>query len=550
MPSSFRSLLLLVAIAASISSAAFCQQRPYRGSIHWAVVLCKFSDSPTPPHDIHYFEQMILDRGTKGLADYIDSVSYGEANLEGSTVKGWFTEPQTFAEEHALTNRKQRLKDCLAAAAADPDHPFTPAAGYRAYVITSPPVDQVGFEDCCSLDGDNAALPEFAHEFGHGINLEHSFSNDPDYHNACWSQIGEYGNQWDLMSAAHIYVDPTHDWGGGPPFLDAYHLDEMGWLGQSRVFTLGTNGILAGTVNIAALTHPEDSGYLLARVPFDSHDPFNYYTIEYRTVDSWDNGIPANIVLINEVKLNAKNNLYQTFLIRGPGTVKTCPVCSPAITTSCSHDDGAPNQTIDTNGVKITVESTGATHATVSVSTKFALPCIQGYVWRQATSIDRACVTPAAREQATNDNAAAGSRRAPGSDNCRQGYVWRQSDPSDHVCVTPETRTQTQSDTAESYDYVDQNVVTYGPNTCKIGYVWRSIDDKDYVCVSYASSAQAQADDAAAGSRHEHDSDRCIEGYVWREAFPKDHVCVTREVYNQTQSDNADGWSHVEKHNS
>ena len=141
-------------------------------------------------------------------------------------------------------------------------------------------------------------------------------------------------------------------------------------------------------------------------------------------------------------------------------------------------------------------------------------------------------------------------RRAPGWDNCRQGYVWRQSDPSDHVCVTPETRTQTQSDTAESYDYVDQNVVTYGPNTCKIGYVWRSIDDKDYVCVSYASSAQAQADDAAAGSRHEHDSDRCIEGYVWREAFPKDHVCVTREVYNQTQSDNADGWSHVEKHNS
>jgi hypothetical protein len=563
---SLKTLLLLVFVSILVSPNLVGQlpQRPYRGSIPWAVLLCKFSDSPTPPNDVSYYQQMMINTGTKGLADYVSSVSYGAADLGGSTVHGWFTEPHTFAYEHGLKDRHQRVTDCIAAAAADPSHPYTPPSNYRVYVITSPGVDLVGFEDKSALGGDDVALPEEAHEFGHAINLEHSFSNDPDYQNACWSQIGEYDNQWDLMSAAHIYVDPTHDWGGGPPFLDAYHLDEMGWLPQSRVFTLGLNGILAGTVTIAALTHPEASGYLLTRVPFDSADPFHYYTIEYRTVDSWDSGIPDNIVLINEVKLDTKDNLYRTYLIRAASASSGCPTnkcattacptcrcpCSPPLTHPCSKGNGAPNQTVTANGVNITVQSTAATQATINISTEFALPCAQGYVWRQATSVDRSCVTPAARTQAANDNAAAGSRHVSGSDNCIEGYVWRQVDPSDHVCVTPATRTQTQNDTAQSYNNVDQTRATYGPLTCKTGYVWRNIDDQDYVCVSYATQAQVQADNAAAGSRHVNGSDTCIEGYVWRQAFPSDHVCVTGATRTQTQTDNSQGSSYIAKPNS
>jgi len=551
---SLKTPLLFVCVAAILFPASLSAQRtkrPYRGSIPWSVLLCKFSDSPAPPHDPSYYEQMMIDTGTKGLADYVGSVSYGAADLGGSTVHGWFTESHTFAYEKALTDRLQRLNDCAAAAAADPSHPYSPPANTRIYVISSPHVDQVGFEDKSALDGDDVALPELAHEFGHGIDLEHSFSIDPEYQNACWSQIGEYDNQWDLMSAANVYVDPTHDWGGGPPFLNAYHIDEMGWLPQSRIFTLGVNGILTGTVTIAALTHAEASGYLLVRVPFDSNDPFHYYTIEYRTVDSWDNGIPASIVLINEVKLNTNDNLYQTFLLRPVGTSKTCPTkCKTPITHPCSHGNGAPVQSVNTNGVTITVKSTGATQATVDVTTQFAIPCVPGYVWRSATSHDRSCVTPAARTQAANDNAAAGSRHVSGSDTCLQGYVWRQTDPSDHVCVTYATWTQTQNDTANSYNHVDQTKVTYGPLTCKTGYVWRHIDDQDYICVSYATEAQVQADDAAAGSRHASHSDACIAGFVWRQAWPADHVCVTAATRTQTQTDNTQASNYIEKPNS
>jgi hypothetical protein len=549
-------LFLLLGFLATVLPSLRAQelQRPYRGTIPWVFLLCQFSDSPAPPNPASYYQQMTVTPGTKGLADYVQAVSYGAADLDGATVHGWYVENHTIAYEKNLTatsssGRKQRYNDCLAAAAASKTDPFVPTSSQRAYVITSPGLDLVGFEDCCAVGGDTVALPEIAHEFGHGINLEHSFSNNTTYHNACWSQPGEYDNQWDLMSAGNIYADPTHAFGGGPPFLDGYHLDEMGWLPQPKIFTLGLNGILSGTVTVAALTHPEASGYQLVRVPFDSSDPYHYYTIEYRTVDSWDSGIPNNIVLINEVKLNTNDSLYQTFLLRDPGASVTCETCKTAITGGCTRGNGAPTQSVNTNGVTITIQSTASTSAVVNISTQFALPCAQGFVWRSATSVDRTCVTPATRTQATADNAAGPSHKQANSDNCVQGYVWRQVTPSDHVCVTPAARTQYSNDTANSYNNVNQTLATYGPTTCKTGFKWRNIDDQDYACVSYASYTQAQADDAAAGTRRQLGSDTCLSGFVWRTAFPKDHVCVTPAVRTQTQTDNQQASTHIAKPN-
>jgi hypothetical protein len=546
-------LLAVLIMVAAGSSAAQSQSRPYRGSIPWSFVLCKFSDSPAPPHDINYYKQMAVQTGTNGLADYVHSVSNGAADMGGSSVHGWYTESHTTAYETNLgsqsNGRYQRLQDCLAAAKADKSDPYVPPANQRVYVITSPGVDLVGFENCCALGDDGVALPELAHEFGHGIDLEHSFSNDSHYHNACWSQPGEYDNPWDLMSAANVFVDPTHVWGGGPPFLDAYHQDEMGWIPQSRAYTLGTNGILAATVTLAPLSDQATSGYLVARIPFDSSDLFHYYTVEYRTLHGWDSGIPANIVLINEVKLNTNGNIYQTFLLRAPGGSVTCPSCTPAVGPACTNGSGAPVQSVNGSGVRITVQGTPGQQATINISTEMAVPCRQGFVWRESSSIDRVCVTPASRTEAGKDNAAAGSRHVSGSDTCVQGYVWREATPNDHVCVTPAVRSQTQSENAQAYDNADPSKGVYGPNTCASPYVWRAADDLDYVCVTTETRAQAQTDNAAAASRHVRGSDTCVQGYVWREAYPNDHVCVTTATRSQAKSDNSQANSRLAKPN-
>ena len=84
------------------------------------------------------------------------------------------------------------------------------------------------------------------------------------------------------------------------------------------------------------------------------------------------------------------------------------------------------------------------------IVTAHAATCASGYVWRSAFDGDLVCVTPQTREQAAADNAAAVSRRVPGSQNCISGYVWRVARPDDLVCVTPEVRAQTAADNAQA----------------------------------------------------------------------------------------------------
>lgn len=327
---------LLAVVAAAFALALVCSTqapaRPYRDGIPWSFILCKMSDSPAPPHDVSYYQSMLMSQGTNGLDDYVRSISNGVADLSGSSMHGWYTEPHTIAYEQGLTDRNARVQDCLAAAKAGG---FVPPSGQRYYVITSPQLDLAGWENDHAIGGDGDDLPEKAHEFGHGIGLQHSWSNDIAWKDATWSGPGEYGNLWDLMSAANIYVDPTRAFGGDAPDLDAHHLDEMGWIGRSRTLTLGVDGILSRTVTIAALTHPEVSGYLLVRIPFDSADRFHYYTVEYRTPDGVDSGIPGSTVLINEVKNN--QSYYQTTLIRQLGTY-------------LGTNNGPPVQSINGNG--------------------------------------------------------------------------------------------------------------------------------------------------------------------------------------------------------
>ncbi len=78
--------------------------------------------------------------------------------------------------------------------------------------------------------------------------------------------------------------------------------------------------------------------------------------------------------------------------------------------------------------------------------------CKNGYVWREAYSNDRVCVTPQIREKTQFDNSQAEARKDPkctsgdctyGEDQCKLGFVWREASPEDRVCVIPKTRERT-----------------------------------------------------------------------------------------------------------
>jgi hypothetical protein len=314
-------------------------------------------------------------------------------------------------------------------------------------VITYPDLDLFGWPGRGAFLPSTVDVGAMGHEVGHGMGLNHSFSDDPNYRNASWAQIGEYDDQWDLMSYANVFSTATSRFGFGGPGLNAYHVDRMGWLPIPRILTFGADGIGSRTVTLAALNHQEATGYLLVRVPFDTTDPFHYYTVEFRRNDKWDAGFPNNIVLIHEVK-RGSDGQYYSYLLRGHSGVR------------------APIQTLNANGVTITVNSISpqTNQATVTITSNKVNAarsvygpntCKQGYVWREADSSDYICVIPATRTQARNDNAQATARRNPnggpyGPDTCIQGYVWREAFPGDHVCVTPNIRSQARSDNQQA----------------------------------------------------------------------------------------------------
>jgi M6 family metalloprotease-like protein len=478
---------------------------PFRGGIDWEIVLCDYSDSaavaakygisPQPYHNAQYYQDLFFTSGTQGMQDYIAAVSYGAAHITGH-VHGWYHESITW-EADSKTSRSTKVQHCLTAASATATAPYTQSGNQRVYVITSPGVDIGGYEESHAIGQDwtpvfNSAgvyswtrhltpLAEIAHEFGHGIGLGHSFSNDLTWVPNGYGANGEYDNQFDLMSAANIFGIQTTQFASAPPFLDAHHLDELGWLPMDRIVDVGALGVTSRTVTLASLTHPKTSGDLMARVLFDQHDQFHYYTVEFRTADGWDAGwanktvpvckdtpaapicktqpnlsirYPNAMIMINEVQKNNisrtgssgsnsyQNGSYYTSLHRQLGTF-------------AGSGYGVPVQSLNENGVTISVVKISGDQATVKITTHFQptrvnwteygpLTCKEGYVWRAADHLDYVCVTPANRQAAADENAAAASHRS--GSGCAHNYVERGAYPGDNVCVTQSEHDQAQSD--------------------------------------------------------------------------------------------------------
>jgi hypothetical protein len=528
-------LVSLITVAANSSTEA----RPLRGSIKWAILLCTYTDAPPTPagKDVNFFRQMVIDRGTGGLADYWDAISQSGLNLNGSVVKGWYRVPMTVAQAQAKSGgpnpkRGELVTDCIDAARTSSVDPFTVPAGMNVAVIHFPDVDFYGGggRAFVKVDVDVGGL---GHEMGHGIGYEHSFSDDPTYRNISWAAIGEYDDPWDVMSYGNVFAAPTARFGNRGPGVNAYHMDRMGWLARERIKTFGADDTRTQTVTLSALPNAGAPGFYLVRVPLDPGDPFHYLTVEYRRKLGMDAGIPDDIVLIHEIKPLSPGS-YRSFLMRD-----RTPSRNPA-------------QNVSLPGVSIAVlprpAGLSADQAVVSITSDIADRCIVGFVWREAFPDDRVCVTGAVRTETRNDNAQAAARRQPGGgpfgpDTCRQGFVWREANAADHVCVTTSVRTRTRSENASANARRNPARSVFGPNTCAQGFVWREADVRDFVCVPSAIRAQTRADNAQAGARRQPGGgpfgpNTCRQGFVWREAFPGDVVCVTGATRTQARNDN------------
>jgi hypothetical protein len=522
--------MLLAGLGASVEA------RPFRGSTPVYVILCQTSDSGPAPRTNSHYRDLLVNTGTGGAADFWNDISYGNFSNAGSSIHGWYRLSQTTGQFQAL-DRFGKVNACLDAARTAPSGAVTVPASALRYVVTSPSVDMFGWSG-------GAFLPFYfdvgavVHEGGHAIGLDHTFSNDPNYRNADWAAVGEYDNPWDAMSWANSFRTST-PFGDAPSALVVHHLDRLGWLPRSRVVTHGASGVSDVTYTLAATNRPDAVGALALRVPFDPGDLFRYYTIEFRRRTGWSNGIPNDTILIHEIKRGRD--------ARGNPTGSQIAWLQRDLT----RPDKAPAQTLNANGVQITVQSISpaSDQAVVRVVSQVVDQCLMGYVWRAARPGDRVCVTAAERAETADENAQAAARRQPGGgaygpNTCRQGFVWREAFPEDRVCVSPRSRDRARQSNAASSGRTNPARLAYGPNTCKTGYVWRDSDDFDWVCVTGAIRQQTREENALAASRRQpgagaYGPNTCRSGFVWREAFPGDQVCVTRSSRSQARTDNA-----------
>jgi hypothetical protein len=88
-----------------------------------------------------------------------------------------------------------------------------------------------------------------AHETGHIFGLDHSFDQS-DRKVETWSSPGEYWDQYDIMSAKHVYSSHHPPFGPRGPRLNVANLDRMGLYLEFRTKEAWDAGIPEATVLI------------------------------------------------------------------------------------------------------------------------------------------------------------------------------------------------------------------------------------------------------------------------------------------------------------
>ncbi|WP_433434873.1 choice-of-anchor P family protein [Nonomuraea sp. CA-141351] len=320
-PSALAVVILTLAAIWAVPSPA----RAISGNRPLAVVLCKFTDQQAEPHDAAYYEDMFSQSGAgkKGVFDYWKDVSYGNLDLTGTVVKGWYTADKTAAEFNVL-DRVSQIDVC--ASKADPDIAFEDFAG--VVVLTNhtnlngplfggAPPTRIGGKTYPALGRmaaeEDQALSGILHETGHSFGLDHSRKLS--------TSTSDYNDMYDVMSCFRCYRTPNYSYqGDGGPGLNAVMLDVAQWLPPNRVTTFDNSQCRQQTYTVAALNHPEAGGPLELRIPASVTIPnaadasgqttstttSDYYTVELRSKSAWDQGIPQDVFVLH---LKGKDNI-------------------------------------------------------------------------------------------------------------------------------------------------------------------------------------------------------------------------------------------------
>ena len=293
-------LSILVAMLLPSTAAAKADDWPdVSGKQRRAVLMCRFSDSPTPSlRDKAYF-QGLFGPG-KGLSGYYDEASYGKIDFT-PTVHDWKTiGPRASFGIDGDTSTGGQDADAIfnaCTAAHDTEVDFHSVDGIDLILDESQDIGpSLGGSHLATLDGvndfwpwtmigsrydevgdqpDDAAL--FAHEIGHSFGLPHTVGKGIKSHG--FDPMG-FTCGWGFFTGD---FDPDYDC--LPVHYLAAHKDLLGWIPKSRRFTLSPQkkrSRATRKVTIERVARPAgNKNPLIARFPVPGK-PATFYTAEAR----------------------------------------------------------------------------------------------------------------------------------------------------------------------------------------------------------------------------------------------------------------------------
>ena len=344
-----------------LMATAAAGPEPLTGPQPRALILCRFADNSSTPHQPSYYTGL-MGSTSPGVNHYWQERLYNNINLNGTTVYGWYNLPQPrsyyvadFDGNGTVTVDFTRItNDCTAAADA------------QVYFPNFTAIDLIFNDtlDCCAWGGSRTvtidgvtkfygmtwmppwaqqASVTYAHESGHSFGFPHSSG----------PYAATYDSEWDPMSDTYDgLVDPNY---GYVPVHTIMHHKNIGlWIPAARRFDTPLNSLTTITLTRSAL--PDATGYLFAKIPI-AGSANRYYTVELRRFAGYNAGIPGEAVIIHNVDTTRSDRDAQVV---------------DATNNNDPNDAGAmwmPGETFTdaANGITVSVVSMTSTTATVSI---------------------------------------------------------------------------------------------------------------------------------------------------------------------------------------
>lgn len=311
------------------------------GARKWVIILCEFSDVSGTPVSVDFCKKFFITKGTGGLYDYWNELSYEKFSLDGSVVLGPFTLSYTLGEAEASASGQNiatgrhgrffRAQDAIDDLADQIDY-----SGFHGVILIFNAEFDEGKADV-DLPLENGRIRNVpvvllepssftqarlghltAHESAHMLGVSHSrrLGAQQEYEARGDTTTWRYTDGWCISGG-------IRDDGSGNdcrfqisnaellrtrsgPGLKAKSVRDLGWIESSRVYTYRAYSNYKA--KLAALNHPEASGLLMVQTT-PTYSGSARYCVELRWKDGWDAGIPRHAFLVHKVDENGVTHL-------------------------------------------------------------------------------------------------------------------------------------------------------------------------------------------------------------------------------------------------